>query len=32
MGNRFEEGVCILCKFPLLEGTNKDKEIMGLCE
>jgi hypothetical protein len=30
--SRVEDGVCILCEFPLLEGTNKDKRIQGLCE
>ncbi len=32
MGNRLNEGVCILCQFPLLAGTNKEKQIQGLCE
>lgn len=32
MGNRLQEGVCILCGVPLLIGTAKDKKIMGLCE
>lgn len=32
MANRLEEGVCILCGFQLLEGTNASKDIAGLCE
>lgn len=32
MGNRLEEGVCILCGCALLEGTNKVKDVQGMCE